>query len=435
MNTAKEDETANEIKEDSKRRIKHLLQENRDLAANENYLKCVNEFTTDLLKASSISDVLWIITTYLIEKFGFEDCVVYLLDEESQCMVKAASHSVSEHTDRIVKNYIAIPIGDGIVGTVAKTGKPEIINDTTKDSRYIIDDASRKSELTVPIISNDKVIGVIDSENKLQNFYNEHHLETLIAIANLSAIKIDNLLVSDREHKQNQELERINSELERFVYHVTHDLKSPLSNLQGLMSLAQTESNPEVLAEMFSHMSNSVNEMAEFIEEILSYSRNVNLDVKLEKFEFLPFITQVIEAHRYLEHADQIDFRLEIDDKLVLTTDMNRLRVIMNNLVSNAIKYHDLSKNDPFVLVKASPQQDGVEIEVTDNGLGMTKTEMNKVFDMFYRIANYESKASGTGVGLYILKETVNKIGGKILLESKKNKGSTFKLWLPLAEG
>lgn len=416
---------------DQDRQVKDLLKVNEDLLAQENYLKCVNEFAADLLKSSTLEDVLWIITTYLIEKFGFEDCVVYLLDEENNCLEKVASHSVSEPAERIVKHYIAIPVGEGIVGTVAKTGKPEIIHNTKKDPRYIVDDATRLSELTVPIISGDKVIGIIDSENQKENFYNQGHLETLVAISHLSAIKIDNLKVRDREMKHTHELERINSELERFVYHVTHDLKSPLANLQGMMFLVKEENDPLVLQEFYERMNISIKQMAEFIDEILSYSRNANAEIRSESVQLTPFIRKVIEAHRYQEHFEKIHFNLELQEDATIATDLNRLRVIMNNLISNAIKYYDPSKDQSSVSIRLRKDEDGVEIDVEDNGLGMTEAEKIKVFDMFYRIPRHTLNTSGTGVGLYILKETVNKLKGSIHLESNEGKGSLFTLRLP----
>lgn len=430
MTTASTKSNSDKELDELDHQVKDLQREKEDLLNTEYYLRCVNEFATDLLNAETINDVLWIITSYIIEKFGFEDCVVYLLDEETNSMQKVASHSVWGTDERIVKNYIAIPVGEGIVGTVAKTGKPEIINDTHKDPRYIVDDANRQSELTVPIIRNGKVIGIIDSENESKNYFNEGHLETLIAISNLAAIKIDNLYASERELKHSQALERINSELERFVYHVTHDLKSPLANLQGMMGLLEGEKDTTTLSQMYASMNNSIGQMAEFIDEILTYSRNANSAVSREKVELHPFLHQVIEAHRYQENAEKIDFRLETNG-LAIETDINRLRVIFNNLISNAIKYHDLQKKELFISVSAMEVADGVEVSVEDNGLGMTKTEQSKVFDMFYRVPRHQTKTAGTGVGLYILNETVNKLGGAISLDSKKGKGSVFTVSIP----
>ena len=316
----------------SDNKVKDLLKENRKLINNENYLKCVNEFATDLLKANTIDDALWIISTYLIEKFNFEDCAVYLLNERNMCLEKVASHSVSVPSDRKVRNFLSIPMGEGIVGTVAITRKPEIINDTRNDHRYIVDEEIRLSELTVPIINNGKLIGIIDSENEKVNYYNDGHLETLIAISNLSAIKIDNLRAVERDKIHRQELESVNIELNRFVYNVTHDLKSPLASLQGKMFLLHEEKNPQLKEKLFGNINSSIKHMAEFIDELLSYSRNANAALDQQKVMILPFIQQILAEHSYQKHLEKIDFNLEINPELELMTDPTRFRVIMNNV-------------------------------------------------------------------------------------------------------
>ena len=166
----------------------------QELAQKKQYLQSVNTFATSLLTQSSIAHIAWEITNSVIDKFGFEDCIVYLLDEAKGMLTQTAAYGPKSDAAQKIVSPIQIPIGKGIVGTVAQTGKPELIGDTSLDPRYIVDDAIRYSELAVPIIADGKVLGVIDSEHSEKHFFTEEHKETLLTIAGLASTKIKNAL-------------------------------------------------------------------------------------------------------------------------------------------------------------------------------------------------------------------------------------------------
>jgi ligand-binding sensor domain-containing protein/putative methionine-R-sulfoxide reductase with GAF domain len=153
----------------------------------------VGYFASFINEKNSIEDLLWDVGRNCIAKLGFKDCVIYLKDNNRNVLIqKAAWGPKTTHENKII-NAIEIPMGKGIVGSVALSGKPEIIKDTSKDNRYIKDDAIRLSEITVPILDDGKVIGVIDSEHPEQNFYTQRHLQILTTIASLCADKIDKI--------------------------------------------------------------------------------------------------------------------------------------------------------------------------------------------------------------------------------------------------
>ena len=165
-----------------------------ELNTKRRHLQTINTFATSLLNKNSISDIVEEITESVINQFGFVDCIVYLLDESGEYLYQAAAFGDKLNEDGSIFQPILIPVGQGIVGTVAKTGVAEIVNDTTQDPRYIADDVIRYSELTVPIIADGEVIGVIDSEHPQQYFFTQEHLENIGIIANLAAAKIKNAL-------------------------------------------------------------------------------------------------------------------------------------------------------------------------------------------------------------------------------------------------
>ena len=153
----------------------------------------VNQFIQSIILKTTIDEVLWSLAKECIAKMRFVDCVIYMLDETGSELIQRAAHGPKNPVEMDIYNPITIPIGNGIVGTVAQSGEPEIIYDTTKDKRYIIDDENRKSEITVPIILGNKVIGVIDSEHPQKNFFTQKHLRILTTVSSIVANRIDKL--------------------------------------------------------------------------------------------------------------------------------------------------------------------------------------------------------------------------------------------------
>jgi len=168
--------------------------------------QAVNQFSQTLFLQNTVEDVLWDLAKNCISKLGFEDCVIYLLDKKRKELVQMAAYGPKNPIDLDILNPITIPLGQGIVGSVAQTAVAEIVSDTSQDNRYIIDDEMRLSEITVPIVSGKTVLGVIDSEHRNRNFFNEKHLRILQTIASLVANRIDRI-------REQHERERLQSEL------------------------------------------------------------------------------------------------------------------------------------------------------------------------------------------------------------------------------
>ncbi|TMM58866.1 helix-turn-helix domain-containing protein [Maribacter algarum] len=147
-------------------------------------------FATSLFDKNNTKDILWDIVGNCISKLNLEDCVIYSIDSERKKLIQKAAYGNKNIGERKILSPIEIPIGKGIVGTVAQTLNSELINDLSKDPRYIEDDLPRKSELAVPIIYEDKVFGVLDSEHSVKGFFQERHLFLFQLIAKLTATKL-----------------------------------------------------------------------------------------------------------------------------------------------------------------------------------------------------------------------------------------------------
>ncbi len=210
-------------------RMRHLYSdaERNKLAVYRQQLKTeqvINYFAQSLAVKSSVDDLLWDITRNCISRLGFEDCVIYLCNDDHKYLVQKAAWGPKTTEENKILNPMNIPLGYGIVGTVALNNKAEIINDTTKDKRYIVDDASRLSEISVPVSIGDKVYGVIDSESSQKDFYNEGHLQVLTTIASLLADRISKIQAEEAAREKEMEILRLKAsnyqyqlEVERIV--------------------------------------------------------------------------------------------------------------------------------------------------------------------------------------------------------------------------
>jgi putative methionine-R-sulfoxide reductase with GAF domain len=179
--------------------------------------KTLNIFAQSLFNENTVDGVLWSLTKNCMAHLGFYECVVYLVDPINNVLIQKAAHGPKNPSERHIQNPISIKIGKGIVGTVALTGNFEKIDDTSKDSRYIIDDEIRLSEIAVPILRNDEIIGVIDSEHPDANFFTDRHLRILTTVSRLVSNRIDKLKEQEAKEMLQKELVVLNANLEKEV--------------------------------------------------------------------------------------------------------------------------------------------------------------------------------------------------------------------------
>lgn len=246
--------------------------------------------------------------------------------------------------------------------------------------------------------------------------------------------RIQTLLIK-KKHQieiQNAELQRTNEELDRFVYAVSHDLRTPLVSLKGLLDLImRLPISPEKAVNYLQMAKTSTNRLDETIRDILEYARNARLDPVPEQFDLLNMAQQVFADHSF---AARRPVKLVLNhphSSCQIVHDKTRLHILLRNLIGNAIKYSSQLVEEPYVAI-ACHQQDGkIYLEISDNGEGISPECLPKIFDMFFRGT---STAEGTGLGLYICKQIVTKLDGQISVESKPDEGTTVKVWLPMKE-
>ena len=229
---------------------------------------------------------------------------------------------------------------------------------------------------------------------------------------------------------QNEELIKINKEMDSFVYSVSHNLRAPLMSVLGLLNLVQREDErrDQHFAGYFNMMNQSILKLDDTLKEILDYSRNARNEIEYARVDIHEIIGSCTEQLKYLKAFENLKIRVTVEGDDLFYTDVYRLKVVLNNLISNAIKYIDVTKTQNLLEIHATMTPKTMWLTLEDNGIGIKKELMPKVFNMFFRATE---KSEGAGLGLYIAKETINRLQGKIFVESMYGVGTTFKIELP----
>ena len=228
--------------------------------------------------------------------------------------------------------------------------------------------------------------------------------------------------------ENNDLLSKTNAELDRFVYSTSHDLRAPLTSVLGLINITERSKSPEEVTRYLGMMRDRVNSLDRFIKDITDYSRNNRLDIAREKVNIAELAAEVWESLKFSPEAEHIDFQIDVPEDLHVVSDRNRLQVVIANLLSNAVRYHDPRKANQYIRLHYQISGNIFSIKLEDNGQGIAKEYHSKIFDMFYR-ANEQSK--GSGLGLYIVKEVLMKLTGAIQLDSTPGIGTVVTVKLP----
>lgn len=233
----------------------------------------------------------------------------------------------------------------------------------------------------------------------------------------------------DALRASNEDLKKSNMELDRFVYSVSHDLRAPLSSMLGVLQLIQSDvTDPSVLSDL-DLLEGSIKKLDGFILDILDYSKNSRLDIKKDIIIFDTMVADVLSHLKYMGAGNaNIDIKVNINEGFIFYSDKSRIYIILNNLISNAIRYSNPAATHPFVEINIQTSASGATIAVKDNGIGISENNQSKIFDIFYRVSG---NSIGSGLGLYIVKETVTKLHGNIKLVSSLGEGSEFIIHIP----
>ena len=226
---------------------------------------------------------------------------------------------------------------------------------------------------------------------------------------------------------QNDELTKINSELDRFVYSASHDLRAPLMSVKGLLNMISMDPDKNHLPQYLELMDQSINKLDHFISDIIHYSRNARMEVKLKEIDFNALVDESFESLKFMEGASSVSITRDVSVIVPFQSDASRLIIIFNNIIANAVRYRDPRKESRLHISISSSAEFAI-LRFTDNGIGVPEEHLDNIFRMFFR-ASADSK--GSGLGLYIVKGVVEKLMGTIEIESTVGLGTTFIVTLP----
>lgn len=226
----------------------------------------------------------------------------------------------------------------------------------------------------------------------------------------------------------NEKLQKINQELDRFVYSASHDLRAPLTSMIGLINLSSLEELPPVIVEYLSLMKKSADKLDSFIQDLTNFSRNARTEIKNSRVDFKDMVDTIFEQHKFMDDSKEADMQADIEQSVDFYSDSNRLEVVFCNIISNAVKYNNTFTEKTLVAIKISVAENKASIRISDNGMGIAQEHLERIFEMFYRATD---QRQGSGLGLYIVKETIEKLNGKVQVSSELGVGTTFTFEVP----
>lgn len=229
--------------------------------------------------------------------------------------------------------------------------------------------------------------------------------------------------------KNNKALTKINKELDNFVYRASHDLRAPVTSTIGLVDIALKERSSEEKDAYFRMVDQCAHKLDHIIHDMIEYSMNKNKRINHSRFSMDTLINDVLYELKYMDHIDKVRIEKNIQTD-TLYNDEFRIKIILSNLLNNAIQYANKDQKDPYVNIKVDEDKSNIQISIEDNGVGIEDNQFDKIFNMFYRGHDY---SKGSGLGLYIVNETAEKLNGKVTVTSSLGKGSTFRLDIPRA--
>jgi signal transduction histidine kinase len=233
----------------------------------------------------------------------------------------------------------------------------------------------------------------------------------------------NSLLVS-----KNKELQSAYDELGKFAYSITHDVRGPLLSIIGALDLAKELDDLTELGELLDMMSESVRKLDEYIKNTHEYYKLKRGLLQFEEIDFNVLLADIAALFRIAGRNNNIRFTSKVIQDVPFYSDEISIKMILNNLLSNAFNYQRKNEAEKFVDVLIEVKGSNVEISVQDNGIGIHNNHINNIFTMFYRATSEET---GSGLGLYNVKDALNKLNGTIDVFSELNSGTTFKVIIP----
>jgi signal transduction histidine kinase len=326
-----------------------------------------------------------------------------------------------------------IPVGQGVTGTVAATGRALIVPDVAAFPGYIEADPEMRSEMAAPMRIGEEVIGVLDVESRQVDAFDQPALDVLVRLADqIALVAHSNRLLSQQTEtvRRLQELDQMKSD---FVAITSHELRTPITAIRGFVKtlLRNTDRlGPEQVANFMMIIDRQSARLAQLVEDLLFMSRIEagTIRLSMQPVTLGEFLREAVESLGPDGKA-RVEVRADPEDASVVL-DPQRVEQIVRNLLDNAVKF---SPPEAPVLLEGRAGDDGVVLTVSDRGEGIRPEDLPLIFDRFHQAGEVMSRQrEGAGLGLYITKRLVEAMGGSIEVTSEPDRGSTFTVRIPI---
>ncbi len=225
-----------------------------------------------------------------------------------------------------------------------------------------------------------------------------------------------------------KELSKLNLQMEKFLYSTSHDLRSPITTILGLVNLLRIETKDNTVLEYVSKIEMSANKLDKTIKDIMTFSRTAYQRIRSEHIDFESILWKVWHSFESEQAFRKINITIKMNGDNPFYSDMQRIEIIFDKILTNTIHFYDANKVSPFINIQISISDELAQIEFIDNGIGIGRTYLDHIFTMFYKASHL---SRGAGLGLFIVKETTAQLKGKIKVESEIGFGSVFSITIP----
>ena len=425
-------------------------------------LRTLNAFAVDIISIPNVEDLFWYVARNVVGRLNFVDCIIYRADAEGTTLTQAAALGEKNPYGRTIINPLRIPFGQGITGRVAETRKPIVVDDLLKDQNYIPDTQPARSEICVPLISQGKVVGVIDSEHPEIAAFGLSELEVLTTVAAMTSAKLELLSEVERSNQRYRDLVQSHAQLtaetsnrkalETELFNVrkleaigrltggfAHGFNNLLTVISGNLELVGGDPGAPEAQECLADARNAADRGAKLIRDMLAFSQKMHLDPEISDVNAL--VRAVCEGNgRTLcrDVALELDaevWAVEIDPgaaEMALVNLMMNARDAMPEggrmTISTANVVRDLL-DDPACPFECPPGR-YVRLSVADEGSGISDEARQRIFDPFFTT---KPVGEGTGLGLSMVQGFVRQSGGAVLVRPNVPDGTVFELYFPAA--
>ena len=362
-------------------------------------------------------------------QYGF----IYQFNQsENKFVLSSFSGNITSESDNNLFNLSTIVEKQGIVSKIIETREPLIITDFSE-----IQTSSLKifRLLAIPLIVNDKIVALAGVANKTDDYDKDDILQLNLLLDTVWSIYIQKQN-EDKIRELAQALQVSNLTKDKFFSIIAHDLRSPFNGLVGftdlLISNLEDYSKSEILENLL-FMKYTADNLLKLVENLLEWARNQSgtINFNPELLDILSLISEVLELNKQYSNRKNINIMFQSDIHF-FNADKNMVQTILRNLISNAIKY---TKIGGEIKIEVKNENQGMLIMVTDNGVGMSEAVLQSLFTVTKKISTLGTvNELGTGLGLVLCYEFVQKHNGKIWADSKMGIGSTFYVWFPVSD-